>query len=290
MRHVAVLLLLVLSAAAASIEPIRLRDLEVLTLRADEYTMRRRNANVPRLVCTGAVGCADAAPTVAQCSNRGGGDDVQWQCEAEMPTEVRFDRIEVVCEGYRDPDDARVDPRSCALEYSLRRVATSPPPPPPTPPPPPMRERNVYRAQEDNTTGINILLFVVVCLCVAIFVAAYICATSYAPSYAYTPPPPPPSYAPGYGYPQPPAQHHYYTRSSGGGGNDGFFTGMLVGDALASSRRCAPPPVIVASSRSRDSDRGWSGGGFGSVFKSVSNGFGGGSTSVSKGFGGTRRI
>ena len=46
---------------------------------------------------------------VMQCKNMGGSygsaEDVQWKCTAELPTEFKLGRTEVVCEGYSFPDD-----------------------------------------------------------------------------------------------------------------------------------------------------------------------------------------
>ena len=31
--------------------------------------------------------------------------DVQWKCDADLDTSVRFGRTDVSCEGYSNPDD-----------------------------------------------------------------------------------------------------------------------------------------------------------------------------------------
>ena len=55
-----------------------------------------------------------------QCYNRGfDGQDVQWECKADMDNLYRFGSVEVVCEGYDYPDDAYILKGSCGLEYTL---------------------------------------------------------------------------------------------------------------------------------------------------------------------------
>ena len=44
---------------------------------------------------------------------------IQWKCEADLESGVRFGRTDVVCEGYRNRFDDDVLAGSCALEYEL---------------------------------------------------------------------------------------------------------------------------------------------------------------------------
>ena len=120
--------LLALSSASSGLE--RLRDVQAMTFRHDQYTQRTRNANTPGLKCVAGACDPDHVPRVAQCKNQGvgPGGDVQWSCEAELPDGVSFDRVEVVCEGARFPGDEFVATASCALEYSLLRVVPRHPP------------------------------------------------------------------------------------------------------------------------------------------------------------------
>ena len=54
------------------------------------------------------------------CRNIGfDGQDVTWQCEAELPKGVKFGKVEVSCEGHSSRDDEYVLKGSCGLEYSL---------------------------------------------------------------------------------------------------------------------------------------------------------------------------
>lgn len=56
-----------------------------------------------------------------QCHNAGEDDmgDVQWKCEADLPSSVKLGHVEVSCEGFRDRDDSLKLAGSCGLEYGL---------------------------------------------------------------------------------------------------------------------------------------------------------------------------
>ena len=102
-------------------QKIRLRDVEVLTLRDGAMTTGRRSSPVPQLACVGGSGRGRGyEPSVVQCYNRGwDGREVQWECKADLEGGVRFGRVEVVCEGYDYPEDDFILAGSCGLEYSL---------------------------------------------------------------------------------------------------------------------------------------------------------------------------
>ena len=74
-----------------------------------------------QLACVGGSGRGRGyEPSVVQCYNRGwDGREVQWECKADLEGEVRFDKVEVVCEGYDYPEDDFILAGSCGLEYSL---------------------------------------------------------------------------------------------------------------------------------------------------------------------------
>ncbi|KAL6109944.1 saraf [Pungitius sinensis] len=98
-----------------------LRDVQALTLYKDRYTTARRSSPVPQLQCVGgSAGCQAFVPEVVQCQNKGwDGEDIQWECKTDMDNAYRFGRIEVSCEGYRNPADALILKGSCGLEYTL---------------------------------------------------------------------------------------------------------------------------------------------------------------------------
>ena len=85
-------------------------------------TSARRSSPVPQLTCKG--GPCQYAPESAMCRNVGfDGQDVTWQCEAELPKGVKFGKVEVSCEGHSSRDDEYVLKGSCGLEYSLKGEA-----------------------------------------------------------------------------------------------------------------------------------------------------------------------
>jgi len=102
-------------------EKVRLREVQVLTLRAGEMTTGRRSSPVPQLSCVGGSGSGRGwEPAVVQCYNRGwDGREVQWECNSDMEGTVRFGKVEVVCEGYDYAEDDFILAGSCGLEYTL---------------------------------------------------------------------------------------------------------------------------------------------------------------------------
>jgi len=97
-----------------------LRDVQVLTLKAGQMTTGRRSSPVPQLKCIGGSAQGHFNPQAVQCYNRGfDGQDVQWECKADMDNLYRFGSVEVVCEGYDYPDDPYILKGSCGLEYTL---------------------------------------------------------------------------------------------------------------------------------------------------------------------------
>ena len=66
----------------------------------------RRSSPVPQLKCVGGSAQGHFNPQAVQCYNRGfDGQDVQWECKADMDNLYRFGSVEVICEGYDYPDD-----------------------------------------------------------------------------------------------------------------------------------------------------------------------------------------
>lgn len=97
-----------------------LRDVQVLTLKSGQMTTGRRSSPVPQLKCIGGSAQGQFNPQAVQCYNRGfDGQDVQWECKADMDNLYRFGSVEVVCEGYDYSDDPYILKGSCGLEYTL---------------------------------------------------------------------------------------------------------------------------------------------------------------------------
>ena len=60
------------------------------------------------------------APSTVRCYNSGwDGNDVQWDCKAELVNKVKFGTLDVNCEGHEYPDDPNILAGSCGLKYTL---------------------------------------------------------------------------------------------------------------------------------------------------------------------------
>ncbi|KAK4456587.1 hypothetical protein QBC42DRAFT_280952 [Cladorrhinum samala] len=57
-----------------------------------------------------------------RCVNSGSSytsQDIQWTCTTTLPSTLKLDNTNVICEGYDSPDDVYVLKGSCGVEYSL---------------------------------------------------------------------------------------------------------------------------------------------------------------------------
>jgi len=101
---------------------VELAKIKSLTFYKDEETTYRRTSPLPQLKCIGKP-CRLYQPDVVRCTNAGGGGvDIDWRCEADLPEALRFGRVEVSCEGYSGAGDPFILKGSCALEYRLVQV------------------------------------------------------------------------------------------------------------------------------------------------------------------------
>jgi len=104
-------------------DAILLDQVQALTFSKGRMTTGRRNSPIPQLQCVGgtASGEMKLAPSAVQCRNVGsdGFGNVQWKCEADLDSSVRFGETVVSCEGYSHPDDPYILKGSCGLEYTL---------------------------------------------------------------------------------------------------------------------------------------------------------------------------
>lgn len=121
-------LLLGATAACAQNPPgrdaILLSNVNTLTFRANRMTTARRVSAIPQISCVGPSGkiCSLYQPDTVRCTNDGYGyneEDIQWTCEAQLPSEFKLGSTDVVCEGYRSAEDRWVLKGSCGLEYRL---------------------------------------------------------------------------------------------------------------------------------------------------------------------------
>jgi len=110
--------------AIATATSVPIKDVDVLTLQAGEFTTGRRSLPIPQLQCKGR-NCRLTDIKTVRCTNVGSdGIDAQWECKSEMDTSVRFGTLNVICEGYDYPKDPNILSGSCGLEYTL--VKTGP--------------------------------------------------------------------------------------------------------------------------------------------------------------------
>lgn len=112
------------SNRAPSKNAILLSNVQTLTLHSGRQTSNRRVSSIPQLQCVGPSRkiCSLHTIDVMQCTNQGydyDEEDVQWSCHASLPAEFKLGGTEVICEGYRDPDDKWVLKGSCGVEYRL---------------------------------------------------------------------------------------------------------------------------------------------------------------------------
>lgn len=103
-------------------DAVLLSNIKTLTLHGSRETTSRRGPSVPQLDCVGgnAKGLHDV--DVMRCTNAGSDyapEDVQWTCQATLPSEFKLGSTEVVCEGYESSEDPYVLKGSCGVEYRL---------------------------------------------------------------------------------------------------------------------------------------------------------------------------
>ncbi|KAL6713061.1 hypothetical protein ACLMJK_009182 [Lecanora helva] len=116
------LLLTTSSLARKSPESVLLSNVKSLTLRKDLTTSHNRVAAAPQLKCVGGTAKGVYEIDVLRCKNSGsayGDEDIQWTCSASLPSEFKLGSTEVICEGFKSPDDPYVLKGSCGVEYRL---------------------------------------------------------------------------------------------------------------------------------------------------------------------------
>ncbi|KAF7488954.1 Store-operated calcium entry-associated regulatory factor [Sarcoptes scabiei] len=119
---ISLFLFLILFVISCEANRIKLTDVQTLTLYSGRYTSSRRGKSIQQLSCEGNY-CNQAFINAVQCYNRGNNaGKVQWECKAEMPSNLKFDKLDVSCEGYDGSSDNYILEDSCALRYSLRKL------------------------------------------------------------------------------------------------------------------------------------------------------------------------
>lgn len=103
-------------------DAVLLSNIKTLTLHGGRQTTARRGPAVPQLDCVGGNAKGLHNVDVMRCTNAGseyGPEDVQWTCQASLPTEFKLGSTDVVCEGYDSAEDPYVLKGSCGVEYRL---------------------------------------------------------------------------------------------------------------------------------------------------------------------------
>jgi len=127
LRYLVFVLLLCWSSIAQPYynnDAIQLENIQSLTFVRGRMTTGRRSSPVSQLNCLGGTASrrSDLHPSTVQCRNVGSdgfGTDINWKCEADLESSVRFGETTVNCEGFSHPDDPYILKGSCGLEYTL---------------------------------------------------------------------------------------------------------------------------------------------------------------------------
>jgi hypothetical protein len=118
-----ILLVILVSKVYAS-DRINVAEIRTLTFRNGLMTTSRRGEPIAQLQCiTGE--CGEPKIESMQCTNSGADSagNVQWSCEAEVSKGRQFQQTEITCEGYDAPGDPFVLVGSCAMKYSVIKIA-----------------------------------------------------------------------------------------------------------------------------------------------------------------------
>jgi len=89
-----------------SYSKVLLKNVSAITKYAGRMTTWRRVSPINQINCIGGSAAGMYVSLTIQCMNRGwDGNDVQWECVADLPSQFRFGEISVICEGYDYPED-----------------------------------------------------------------------------------------------------------------------------------------------------------------------------------------
>ncbi|KAL9124533.1 MAG: hypothetical protein Q9217_006145 [Psora testacea] len=110
------------TTARQQAERVLLSDVKSLTLRKGFKTAHNRVSPIPQLKCVGGTAKGLYEIDVLRCKNAGSSyddADVEWTCTASLPSEFKLGSTDVICEGFKGPDDPYVLKGSCGVEYRL---------------------------------------------------------------------------------------------------------------------------------------------------------------------------
>lgn len=229
-----VLCSLLFVVAVCDAKRVKLKDVQTLTLYSDKWTTSRRSSPIKQLTCVGGY-CSRAKIPVAQCYNRGfDGQDVQWECKAEMPSNYKLGKVQVSCEGYDYPEDDYILAGSCGLEYTIDELNPSKSSS--------YFHDNSYYSSDKSTSGSYMPIIIMLGVMFLIYWNCLRDSNVHSnsrsddsqdrPGWGFGPgpsaPPPPPGFRPDY-YSD---DSCHRTRSTGTSSGPGFFSGMAAGGML----------------------------------------------------------
>lgn len=223
------LALFLIEQVSSKSDRIKLKDVQVLTLKKGKYTEARRSRRVHQLMCVGGTARCSYIPETVQCYNRGwDGTSVNWECKADMDKKYSFGLLEVTCEGYDHPDDSYILAGSCGLEFTINVADGAPRQRNFNPPPYPKS-----MTPDDSDLGSQSIFFIILVFG-ALFFIIYLFRSPPGAHEPSAPPPPPGFRSDFFGNPPP------YDAGSGpscgsetrAGNSPGFGTGFFSGGLL----------------------------------------------------------
>lgn len=115
------IVLLFFLQACLAIQPILMKDMEVLSFYNDGITGTIRGQPIPQMVLLTPGVPEHAVPKEIVCKNIGwDGLNVHWDCSSEMKSEWNIENPIISCEGWSGPGDEYVVPGSCSISYELK--------------------------------------------------------------------------------------------------------------------------------------------------------------------------
>jgi len=209
-------------------DAVLLEQVRALTFATGQWTNGRRSSPIPQLQCVGgsAQGQIENMPKSVQCQNVGsdGFGNVQWKCEADLDSSVRFGQTTVNCEGYTYPDDPYILKGSCGLEYTLDLTEQGRQNKGQAFHSTPSYHTNYYGEHKGFSWG-NVVMILI--FCVIIFGLVRQCTHNTTNSSSYSSVPHSDSY--NTGYYQPPV----YPSASSSSWRPGFWSGLGAGGLLS---------------------------------------------------------
>lgn len=230
-----VLLCLLSYSNASKKNKIKLRDVQVITLHHGQWTTGRRTRPVPQLQCIGGTNRCKFLPQVVQCYNRGfNGEEIQWECKADLNKNLRFNKIDVTCEGYDFPEDDYILVGSCGLEYSIDTVdGTIPFPEPHFNKPHPNNLPKRPKKKDEPGFGTVLVLGIIASFMYLIYKNCIEPLDESRRRRRASPspsaPPPPPGFMPGFAPPDDPPCSTSQSTSQQTSQNSGFWSGATWG-------------------------------------------------------------